>query len=777
MRYCFVAALGIFWVSYWPRLPQTAELCAIGLVFLLSVYRRWLILAVFFLGVLYSCMYGHYRLYYQLPHILDHQVVPLEVEVLGLPKRSTRSTQFLVSATLLNNDEDIPAITGRMQLSWYKAPELMPGDRWALSVKVKRLRGLVNPFVRDYQGYLFAKNIIATGQVKGEGEKLNETSCRYFMISCWRYSVKQLLLTHLSPSTAGLAIALTVGDKSEIGAEHMHLLKETGTIHLLAISGLHIGLIAWLGFHIGLFILRLFQRYKPLSTHVTFAYVLSITMAIVYSLMAGFTLPTQRALIMIAVFYFSRCMYRQPPIGLSLAIALVFVAILDPLAATQPGFWMSFVAVAVLLWGFNGWRQSQNYWVNALKSQWVVFVGLFIPSIWLLGGISLSAPLANSIAITAVSLILLPLLLLFVAISIVIPSAAGLLLGLVDTLLYTLISFLQIVDVYIPGFSYRAFAQPSLLTVLLVFLAITLILSPLPRHYKWLAALCLIPIGLPDTERYPFAIHFLDVGQGTAIVIESGAQVAVYDTGPPIGEHSNATEQVLAPFLRARGYNLIDVLWVSHSDSDHSSGLRALAQQFLIAQLSEGEPDSHKFEQARLGYPCMQGQTYEWANVSFEVMWPPVLNRRLPHYPIPHYLFADPLESNNFSCTVLIKAFGKQILLTGDIERRAEIALIVDNLIEAPIDVLLVPHHGSKTSSTDAFIDYLQPTEAIVTAGYKSRYGHPHPDIIDRYHKRGIDVHNTAITGALTLWVDEKGNWHKRNAATTERRYWHDDER
>ncbi|MDA9003991.1 competence protein ComEC family protein, partial [bacterium] len=387
MSYCIVLASGIFWVSFWSRLPSIYEVVALLITCVLAAYYRRYTLSVFLMGILYASVSGYKQLSAQLPTALDHQKAIVHATVVGLPTVSRRSTQLVVDARISQPDQS-RSLTGLIRLTWYNAPKIRPGDQWQLQVKLKSLRGSINPYVRDYHGFLFSRQLMATGQVIGSDDSvIKHKGCHSFSMDCLRYNTRSLLQMNLSPEAAGLAVALSVGDKSLMSDAQLQMLRNTGTIHLLAISGLHVGLIALIGLFLGMMIVRLTHYVNPLWQVLWVAYALSIIMAIVYSLMAGFTLPTQRALIMIIVFYLSRLIGRKTPPGMSVALALVFVALLDPLAAIQPGFWLSFMAVSLLLWGFSGWSSGQSRWVSAIKSQWIMWVGLSIPGFWLLGGV------------------------------------------------------------------------------------------------------------------------------------------------------------------------------------------------------------------------------------------------------------------------------------------------------------------------------------------------------------------------------------------------------
>ncbi len=754
MVYLLLLIVSISSVSYVSALPTLYETSTLLVILLLCCYRRHAIFACIVVGCLYGAWHGYCAVSSQWPDELDRQPLPIEGQVRGLVIHEGLTQRFYFEFEYQDRHYLV-------QLRWHNG-EVRPGEIWRLNVKLKRPRGRVSPGTFDFQSYLLSQGVAASGSVVRS--KFNERvggGCADDWLGCIRTDLSQKMDESMDANYVGLAKALTLGDKTGISKEQRRILEQTGTIHLLAISGLHVGLVAVFGFQIGLFAIRLVQFLRPSFVSLGLASACSIGLALFYSLLAGFSLPTQRALIMVCVFHGAILLGRKVPVWLVWMWALLLVVVFDPLAVQSSGFWLSFGAVAVLLWCFVGYP-SLPKWKGLLRAQWVIFIGLSIPSLLIFSGVSLSAPLANIIAITYVSLLVVPVLLIGLASVFWLPNAGNFLFVITATLLEWLVKFLQVINEWLPGFFYRALGEPSLLVVLIALLGAILYLSPIPLRLRLLAIPCLLPLWFPSPNRYPFAIHFLDVGQGSAVVLEINDQVYLYDTGPPYGMGNDAGEQVIAPFLRARGFNRIDGLWVSHNDSDHTGGLASLQRQFDVAQLWAGET----LKGAQL---CQQGQSWLLDDVSIKVLWPPALDDRSEHY-----LFSTPLKSNNYSCVLEIEAFGKRMLLTGDIEHRAEIALLISGHLPEKVDIFMAPHHGSKTSSGVDFLNHTQPELVVVTSGYKNRYGHPASSVTARYEQLGIEWVNTADSGTLSWVVDENENWQQSFARETRKRYWHD---
>jgi competence protein ComEC len=589
-----------------------------------------------------------------------------------------------------------------------------------------------------------------------------------------------------------------VGDSQAIDREQWDVFKNTGTVHLLAISGLHIGLAAIIGTFVGRSLLRLIGIFKPFNLGWrVLPPIFSIAISLMYSLLAGMSLPTQRALIMVLVYQCCVLLgYRISP-WLLLSIALSGVAIVDPLAVQSAGFWLSFLAVAVLLYGFLGYRppvglQVVRQGVQGLKAQWLLTLGLLLPGLFWLQGASVSAPLVNVMAIPWVSFLVVPLIFIFLALlciqgvwslisnalisdTLILQGATEWVFYGVDLTVSYLINGLTYIDQFTGEFWHPSISQPTATAIFMGAIGIIYVLSPKGLPYRGYGLLLLLPVCLPSKSPAELSATFLDVGQGTAVVIETKNHRLVYDTGRRFSGRFNAGEHIVAPYLRSIGKTTIDKVIVSHGDADHAGGLSGLLSAVDVSgDILSGDPSAIGLTRDITVQQCYQGQQWQWDDIDFSVLWPPLntVDR------IADGTVGGAVKSNNLSCVLLISYAGKHILLTGDIEKRAEYDLLEIPGLPNNVDIMLVPHHGSKTSSSEVLLARLQPLFAVVTAGYNNQYRHPHPVIVARYSDINAKLINTALSGAVRFTPrtqDQRDGWHVERWRQLKKRYWFDE--
>jgi competence protein ComEC len=481
--------------------------------------------------------------------------------------------------------------------------------------------------------------------------------------------------------------------------------------------------------------------------------------AVVYTMLAGLALPTQRALIMLGVGLTGILAYRQLRPGHALLLALVIVLLFDPFAVLGPSFWLSFGAVAVLIYIATGQgmpRRETPVLQRGLlwgKLQWWLLLGILPLSIFWFGRVSVGAVLANLLAIPWVGVLIVPLVLLAAAISMLSLPLACWLFHVADYLLDMFWRWLELVS----GLPFNLWSPPapSLWALLCAFVGVALLLAPKGLPGRWVGALWLLPMVLtksPVPAVGEFWLTALDVGQGTAVVVRTHEHALVYDAGPKFSERFNAGEAVVLPYLRSLGINRIDRLLISHGDNDHIGGAQALIDEMPIGSILTSVPERFDFIPAD---HCRIGQRWEWDGVMFEVLHPD-----------------RPGKGNNSSCVLLVSAPGGRALLTGDIEKQAERLLLRDHRL-MPVDLLLVPHHGSRTSSTPGFIDVLRPAHAIIPAGYLNRYGFPKPDVVARYQQRDVAIWVTGDEGAVMFEAGSEGVYPRLLYRRQAGKYWH----
>lgn len=759
--------LGVWLLQQLPALPPPALYLPLlpGLLLLFALHGRkrqllGLLLCIG-LGAGYAQLHAAHILATHLPPAMEGEDLVVEGTIDSLPQRSGRRTRFEFKLERLQGC-DACRLPMRVRLSWYgRHPRLAVGERWRLQVRLKRPHGMLNPGAFDYEGWLFRQRLRATGYVRQVGPNARLAPAGY------RYPVQQVrqwldgaIDRALGDSPRrGLLTALAIGERRGISDAQWAVLTATGTNHLMAISGLHIGIIAGLVFLLVRRLWALSLRLGHALAADRAAAIAALLAAGLYATLAGFAIPTQRALVMVAVTMGAVLLQRHVQPSRVLALALLLVLLLDPLAVLAPGFWLSFAAVAVILYGMGGRLAGRGLWWRWGRVQWLVAVGL-TPLLWLLfQQASLSAPLANLVAVPWMSLAVVPLTLLGTLTLSLSPGLGSTLLQLADSLLAPLWQGLAWLAEGVPP-AWGALAPPAW-TLVPALVGVGLLLAPRGVPARWLGAFWLAPLLLvrpaaPGPGELWLSV--LDVGQGLAVVARTREHTLVYDTGPRLGSRLDGAKVALIPFLRQQGIRYIDTLIVSHGDSDHSGGARSLAAALPIGRSLTVEPE--RLSGLEVG-PCIQGQGWQWDGIGFELLHPP-----------PAHYQGERRGHNDASCVLRINTPAGAVLLAGDIEAAGERALLRAGTQRLAARLLLAPHHGSKTSSTEPFISAVDPEYVVFSVGYRNRYRFPHPQVVARYAKLGTERLQTARLGAITFYFGPGGlTWdnYRRRAP----RYWH----
>ena len=738
MRTGMVAlALGLLALRFLPALPPVWLCTLLPVIGLMLLPFRTYPVAFFLFGLSWACLQAQWALDDRLPSRLDGETRWVEGRVVGLPQHTEAVVRFEL-ADARSRHGTVPPL---MRLAWYGGPPVKSGERWRVAVKLKRPAGLLNPHAFDYDAWLLAQRIGATGTVK-DGELLSEARW------AWRDGIRQRLQAVDAQGRTGVLTALVLGDGSGLSRQDWQVLQDTGTVHLLVISGQHIGLLAGVVYLLiaGLARYGLWPNRLP---WLPWACGLAFAAALGYGLLAGFEVPVRRACLMIGLVLLWRLRFRHLGAWWPLLLALNGVLLLDPLASLQPGFWLSFAAVAVLIFTFSGRLGPWRWWQTWTRAQWLIAIGLG-PLLLVLGlPISLSGPLVNLLAVPWISLLVLPPALLGTLLLPVPYVGEGLLWlagGLIDGLFRGLAWVAGQAPAWVPA------AIPLWVWGLGALGAFLLLLPrgvPL-RPLGWPLLLLLIFPPRPEIPEGVADIWQLDVGQGLAILVRTRHHTLLYDAGPRFGDN-DLGERVVLPTLRKLGVDGIDLMLISHAHADHAGGARAVAQGLPVKHVLGGEPAELPNEWQAAG--CESGRRWTWDGVNFEL-----------------WQWAHARESNPKSCVLQIEASGERMLLTGDIDMAAERALL-ESPLAIPTDWLQSPHHGSRSSSSMALLDRLRPKAVLISRGQGNSFGHPHPTVLARYQKYGMAIYDSADQGAIHLQL---GRFEAPRSMRLERRFWRD---
>jgi competence protein ComEC len=722
---------GILFVQQLSQLPTLDDLQVVGLLFVVCLYKKSWNLTVGIFGIIWTITLAQCHLSQQLPENKEGVALQVSGYISSLPQYNDKRVRFDFNVDSPQNN-----FPRKLRLNWYTKDQILKaGQYWQFTVKLKRPHGSLNPFGFDYERFLFTQGIGATGYVRPSKPILVAEKNKKYSISVWRQQIADKLEQTLAEGdNLALIKALSIGERSQVTDEQWLLLRKTGTNHLLAISGLHIGLVAGLVF----FITRKLWAWMGLliCSAQTIAAYSALLAAICYSALADFSIPTQRALMMLVVAMMLMVHQRHLPRSTTLAIILFLVLFINPFAVLSGGFWLSFSAVFILLYcGCK--RLGQTHWtINILKTHPILALGLSPLLLLFFQQASIVSPLANMIAIPWVSFIIVPLILSAVLLMFLFPWLATQLLLLANINLGFLFEWLQLVS-NLP-FSSINHPEPSLWATLLAVIAILLLLAPKGIPTRRLAFILLLPLLFGQQNHFnqgEFSVNLLDVGQGLATVVQTANHLLVFDTGVKYSANFDMGKMVVLPYLQGIGVSKIDRLIISHGDNDHIGGMESLIENITIGDIysSINKPNLKA---------CISGQQWQWDGVNFEILSP--TKSRFS-------------SKNNNSCVLKIESIYGSALLTGDIEAGAERSLVKRVSDNLKSDVLIAPHHGSKTSSTWNFLQKVDPQWILIPVGYKNRFNHPHPQVLKRYQQQGYQWFSTAKGGALQVFMTQKG--------------------
>lgn len=788
MLACAVIVVTVATISSLRELPSTCSVAVILAIHLVmggvgrcwsvpdSMVRLWCYIALALAAALWSVSWGHNALENRLSE--EQEGSPLQVlgTVASLPVRSERGLSFVLQVDAAHSltasgdvvDRPLTDFPERIRLNWYADVELKAGMRLLLRVKLKRPHGNVNLGGFDYEAWLLSRGIGATGYVRNwAGNRvIAERSTRLSMHRLRQDLRDRIVKEAPVPGHTALAVALITGDKSLIAQQQREQLQALGLAHLLAISGLHIGLAAGVGLLFGQLAGRCANALFPMCCFTpTITMICAWIFAAAYALLAGLSLPTQRALLMLTVWVLVSVSGRRFSPWLSWWLALAVVFWCFPLSLYDLGVWLSFGAVAILIASFQArWLASRSRWRELLWAQLVLFVALGVLQ-WFAGlPVSLVSPLVNFLVIPYVGLIVVPALLLLAGMALV---SEGLFEWLLSHALLPLEFLVWLLERFewavlmLGGWEVWQWQRVGAVPVsiqILVCLTLLLLFSPLPRLLKLLALLSGVSLFYPH-ERIAQGIEVvvLDVGQGLAVAIHAQGANYLVDVGRDFH-----VSRVLMPYFRQRGITRLDHVVISHGDADHAGGLRPMLEAMPVDAISVQRNDAERWipgyiDSGNLSPGCRGQQTSRWGVL------------RVSRFGVGKRTFNN---TNNRSCVLLLEYAGVRILLPGDIEWGREQQLLLDPQLSEPVDILVAPHHGSRTSSGAAWVQQLKPRWVVFSAGYRNRYGHPAPEVVDRYLDAGSAVLNTARSGAVHFSISPSGEVVSDAARNLRKRYW-----
>ncbi|HEY0635934.1 MAG TPA: DNA internalization-related competence protein ComEC/Rec2, partial [Gammaproteobacteria bacterium] len=716
--------------------PPSQPLLLLLLAVALALLRWWRftparLLVALLAGFLWSGWHAQGLLAQQLHPDQEGVDITLTGWVASLPVRDARRTRFRFEVATVELAETV-AFPEQLSLSWYNdAPPLQPGDRCRFVVRLKRPWGSLNPGGFDYEQWLFRQGVRATGYVRS-GE-VEEGSWRYPLQRLRAALHEELTQALEGRAEAGILIALAMGEQQGISKGQWQVFAATGTTHLISVSGLHVTLVAGLVFFLARW---LWSRSARCTLHwpaPRAAAVAALLAALLYTALAGFAVPVLRSLVMVTLVLGAVGFRPRMASSRTLALALLAVLLLDPLEVLGSGLWLSFGSVALLLFAMQGRLFTRSRWWRWGRVHWVAAFGLLPLMALFFQQTSVTSPLANAIAVPWVGVVVVPLSLAGTLLTPLLPLVGKGLLSLAAWALALLWPLLEWLAHWQPAVT---LTPPAGWTLPLAALAILWLLAPRGWPLRWLGALMLLPLLLLQHPRpAPGEVWFtlLDVGQGLASVVETRSHVLVFDTGLVFSSGNDSGSNTILPFLRHRGRATIDTLVVSHGDSDHIGGMASLLALSPVERLLTSVPD----KMPAVPYEtCSAGQTWLWDGVTFEILHPQE---------------SAAGRGNDDSCVLRVSSAGLRLLLTGDIERRAEGELLERVPQSLQAELLVAPHHGSKTSSTAAFIAAVAPRWVLFPTGYRTRYRCPAQPVVTRYRQAGISVLDTASSGAITV--------------------------
>jgi competence protein ComEC len=735
------ALLGALAVQALERLPPLWLDAALALVALaLMRHARMRLPAIALLAFAWCAWRAAIAFDARLPPELEGRDFDVIAAVDQLPVVRADATRALLRVESAELDGRPIDLDGRARVAWYGAPPdaLAACSRWHLRIRLKRPRGLINPGGFDFERHALERGITAVGYVRDD-----DSNARLADVSPCIDRLRAGLSDEIDrripdAHDAALIRAFAIGDTRGLDDGDWDIARANGVPHLIAISGFHVGIAAGLGTLLMRLLCWLLPRFALRVPYPVVQIPAALATAAFYGLLAGGSLPTVRTLLMIGVVALGRIGRRAGGGAQSLALALATVLVVDPLAVLSAGFWLSFVGVAFLMLCLARGSGVLAFVREIGVGQIVMSLSLLPLTVWFFGEASLVGALSNLIAVPFVSFVIVPLCLAAVFALLIAPALATAPLLAAAYCAHAQWALLELLA-SMPGARWYL-PECSAWALALAMLGAFWMFLPRGVPLRGLGIVLFLPLLLPMREvpeAGAFEAVFIDVGQGLSVLVRTRTHAMLYDAGARYPSDFDLGKSAVLPALRALGVSDLDRLMISHGDNDHAGGAASVARAYPAARRRGGEPRRSEIELE----PCAAGQHWEWDDVRFRVLSPAR----------DHGAASGAGGDNDLSCVLLVEGRGGRLLLPGDVGSAIEPAIAAQIDPAGPPLVLGVPHHGSRTSSGESFIAAIHPVFAIVSAGWRSRFGHPHPEVVARYARAGAPLYNTARDGAVRV--------------------------
>lgn len=774
MIYSLAFTLGICLIQLCAHLPSPTKLIFLGLLsFIIGCYLRKQSIYSFLpfisiIGAIWVTWYASHILAFTLPTQWEGKPLRVTGVINSLPTHDPFGTVFEFYTNTISYEDKSLQVNTVIRLRWqpnnqsHTSPQFKPGEHWQLLVKLKRIHALQSPGAFDFEAWALQKGLRATGVVVDSpfNSQLHASKISH-LEDQWRLRVREKMINALSNKTSeNWLIALMVGERNGISANDWEVLRNTGTNHLMAIGGLHIGMVAGAAH---LFLIGLWRRFPRGMLWIPAQHVGAVAAlfaALFYSSLSGFMLPTQRACLMLALLIFTGLCHKTVNRWRIWSIALIAVLLINPLSVLTESFWLSFATIALIIYGMQQRLNPIGWWWSWCRVQWVIGLGLIPLSFILFQQCSLISFIANTIAIPWLTFLVLPFCILGTLWLFIFPAIGEGLLWIADKSMSGLYLWLSMLN-HVPHIVWTLYLPIGMSAILMV-IGVILLLLPNGFPGKAVGFIWLLPALLQkpaSIEPGNMVFTLLDVGQGLSAIIQTHSHTLIYDTGARFMNGTDMGAAIVLPYLRTQKITRIDAIIISHGDNDHIGGLQAIQQTLPINAIYTSVPD-------KISYPnvleCERGKQWQWDGIHFTFLYPDS---------------ESSLLGNDRSCVLRIDNGVHSILLTGDIEKAAEKNLFLHDPNALQTEIMVAPHHGSKSSGWEPFIHAVNPQSVFYAVGYRNRYHFPHPSVVKTYQSLGVKEWNSIECGTMRLDLDKNNNallpmhcYRKQ-----QHRYWFDD--